>query len=156
MLKHFHQEGQTTCGAAAFRILLSDRVEITEKQAKKECRTGKDRKRGTFGLDVLSALRKRNIEAYYINLDVDFEEYSRWLLLNSIHRKLYLSCHFIDRACGGKGEQKGRGDAHRHHSIIASDGWIYDPSEDKPCPIEAYFDIYSKKLVIKTMILTEA
>jgi hypothetical protein len=66
-------------------------------------------------------------------------------------RKLYLSCHYRDKAYGGKG---GR-DSQRHHAIVAHDGFIYDPSESKPCPIEAYFDVYSKKLTIKEMILID-
>lgn len=148
MIKHFQQEKNTSCGAAAYRMLLSDNVDMTEKEARKECKT---KASGTYTFNVISALKQRGIEFANVNLDVDFEEYSRWLFLNSMGRKLYLSCHYRDKAYGGKGGRDGQ----RHHAIVASEGYIYDPSEAKPCPIEAYFDVYSKKLTIKEMILID-
>ena len=155
MLKHFHQEGLTTCGAVAYRILLFDTVSLTEKEAKVECKTGKGGKPGTYTHDVLYALRNRKIEANCVRLNVDFEEYSRWLKLNSMGRKLYLSCHYVDHACNGLGK-KGRGrPSNRHHAITVSNGMVYDPGENQACPIEAYFDVYSKHLWIKDMILVD-
>lgn len=148
MLKHHRQERHSSCGAAAFKIMLSDTVDITEKVARKECHT---KASGTHNFNVLNALRARNLDANMVQLDVEFAEYSRWLFLNSMGRKLYLCCHFIDKACGGRG---GR-DRNRHHAVVCSDGYIYDPGEDKPCPIEAYFDTFSKKLFIKSMIMVD-
>ena len=150
MLKHSQQIGSTSCGAVAFKIMISDKVDLTEKQAKKECKTGRGRA-GTYCHDVLFALRARGMEANLVTLNVDFEEYSRWLYLNSMGRKLYLACHFICKAYGGKGGRNRQ----RHHAIIAHDGYIYDPGEAKPVPIESYFDIYNKSLMIKNMILVD-
>lgn len=151
MLKHSKQIGHTTCGAVAYKILLSDTVELTEKEAKKECKTGKGGKRGTYSFDVLAALRARGIDAHSVELNVDFIEYSRWLDLNSMGRKLYLACHYVDKACGGKGGRN----SERHHAVTVSNGMVYDPGENQPCPIGAYMDVFSKKLTIKTMILVD-
>lgn len=148
MLKHYQQERYRSCGAACFRILLSDIVDISESEARKECQT---RASGTHTSNVVKALKNRGIPSNFVNLNVDFEEYSRWLFLNSFRRKLYLSCEYINRARGSKG---GR-DQHRHHAVIASNGFIFDPGENKPCPIEAYFDTYNKKLIIENMILID-
>jgi len=148
MLKHSQQVGKTSCGAVAFRIMISDTVDITEKEAKKECHTTAT---GTFCHNVLLALRNRGIEANMVALNVDFVEYSRWLYLNSMGRKLYLGCEYINRACGGKGGRN----SHRHHAIVAYNGYIFDPSQKEPVPIEAYFDTFNKSLKIKNMILVD-
>ena len=152
MLKHFPQEKHYSCGAAAYRILLSDTIEIDEKTARKECYT---RASGTHSHNVTSALRKRGLDANYVYLNVDFIEYSRWLKLNSMGRKLYLSCEYRDHACNGYGKRSGGRDRERNHAVTVCNGYVYDPSEPKPCPVEAYMDVFTKRLTIKSMILVD-
>jgi hypothetical protein len=142
---HYRQKTNVTCGAAAYRSLLSQWKIISEKQAVDEIQTDKT---GTSVWSILSALEKRHIPCDWIPLNIDFEHYSRWLLLNSKNRLLYLACEFIDNS--GRGRNR-----HRHHAIAVSEGFIYDPAQEKPLPIEAYCDTWNRNMIIKSMIMVD-
>lgn len=142
---HYQQKTNVTCGAAAYRSIVSQWEIISEKQAVDEVKTKKD---GTYVVDVFDAFKKRNIPCNMVALDTDYDSYSRWLLLNSKNRLLYLACEFIDNS--GKGRN-----SHRHHAIAVSDGFIYDPAQSKPVPIEGYDDTWNKKMVIKSMVMID-
>jgi hypothetical protein len=142
---HYQQKTNCTCGAAAYRSILSQWELISEKQAVDEVGTNKS---GTSVWDVLTALQKRHIPCKWIFLNTDFEAYSRWLLLNSKRRLLYLACEFIDNS--GRGRNR-----HRHHAIAASEGFIYDPAQSNPVPIEGYCDTWNRDMIIKSMIMVD-
>lgn len=139
---HFQQKTNCTCGAASYRIMVSQWNLISEKQAVDEVGTTK---RGTETHKVLAALKKRGKEANLVHLNVDFGEYSRWLALNSVKRILYMHGEFVDKKVR----------RHRHHAFVVSDGFIYDPGEPSPLPIEAFFDRFTNRLHLHTMILTD-
>ena len=148
MLRHFRQMTNCSCGAAAFRTLISDIELISEKQAVDEVET---KKSGTFTNNIRLALNRRGIENNLVHLDVDWDEYLKWLKLNSVGRKLYLACIYYDKPYGN-----GRGRPRiRHHAIVVSNGEIFDPAENEKLPIEAYNHIFSRKLVIEQMILVD-
>lgn len=141
---HFEQKTSNTCGSACYRMIISQWELISEKQAVDEVLT---KKSGTFTSEVYDALKKRDIECILVHLNTDFDEYSRWLYLNSIKRILYLSCEFIGNS--GKGRNH-----HRQHAILVSDGHVYDPAKNKPCPLESYYDTF-RKLIIDDMIVID-
>jgi len=140
---HFKQKTNSTCGAAAYRSIVSQFDLISEKQAVDEVHTTKS---GTYSYNVLNALRKRGYDANMVHLDISFRSYTRWLELNSKNRLLYLACDFVS------GKTK---NSHRHHAIACSNGYIFDPGEDKPCPIDCFWDCFHKDLIIKSMIMID-
>jgi len=115
---------------------------ISEKQAVDEVKT---KKSGTATSNVLFALRKRGLECALVHLNVDFGEYSRWLALNSNKRILYIHGEFVDKKVR----------RHRHHAFVVSDGFIYDPGEPNPLPIEAFFDRFTNRLHLHSMIVVD-
>ncbi len=143
IIQHKRQEKDTTCGAACFGMI----VDCDESQAVKECKT---KFRGTNIHNVKTALLKRGIETEIVELNVDYSDYFHWLKLNSKNRKLYLNCLFLN-SHGGRGRF-----ARSRHSIVASNGFIYDPAENEPIPIEAYFHKASKGLKLKYMLMIDA
>lgn len=142
---HYRQKTNVTCGAAAYRSLLSQWEIISEKQAVDEVKT---KKRGTDTWSVVEALKKRHIPCEWVTLNTDFDSYSRWLLLNSKRRLLYLACEFIDNSGRGR-------NSHRHHAIAVSEGFVYDPAQNNPIPIEGYYDTWNRSMNIKSMILVD-
>lgn len=142
---HYQQKTNVTCGAAAYRSIVSQWELISEKQAVDEVKT---KKSGTEAWSVVEALRKRHIPCEWIHLNIDFEEYSRWLLLNSKKRLLYLACEFIDNSGRGR-------NSHRHHAIAVSEGFVYDPAKDAPLPIEGYCDTWNRAMIVKNMIMVD-
>ena len=142
---HCQQRTNITCGAAAYRTIISQWQVISEKQAVDEVETDKT---GTATTSVLRALRKRNIPCECVYLDIDYDAYARWLLLTSKKRLLYLACEFIDNS--GKGRNR-----HRHHAITVSDGFVYDPAQSNPVPIESYYDTWNRTMLIKNMIIVD-
>jgi hypothetical protein len=147
MITHFKQKTNVSCGAACYRMMIGN---ITEKQA---CDEVKTTKKGTYTSNVYHALLKRfpKEKVGIATLNADFGEQLHWLDLMSKNRILYFGCDFVNRAYGGKG---GR-DKHRYHAILLSDGMVYDPSEDQPYPIEAYFHTFNKRLIIDGVILLD-
>lgn len=139
---HFRQKTNCTCGAAAYRMVISHWELISEKQAVDEVNTTRS---GTASIDVLFALKKRGIECNLIRLNVDFGEYSRWLALNSNKRILYMHGEFVDKKVR----------KHRHHAFVVSDGFIYDPGEPNPLPIEAFFDRFTNRLQLVSMVIVD-
>ena len=115
---------------------------ISEKQAVDEVKT---KKSGTETYNVLLALKNRGLECTLVHLNVDFGEYSRWLALNSVKRILYMHGEFVNKKVR----------RHRHHAFVVSDGFIYDPSEPNPLPIEAFFDRFTNRLHLHSMIMVE-
>ena len=140
---HFKQKTPVTCGSACYRILISHFELISEKQAVDEVGTTKS---GTYAFDVLNAFKKRKLDASLVHLGISFKEYSHWLDLNSKNRLLYLTCDFIS----GKTKYQ-----HRYHAIACSNGMIYDPGEDRPCPIDCFWDCFHKDLIINSMIMID-
>jgi hypothetical protein len=147
MVRHFQQKTNVTCGAACYRILLSDIDLISEKQAVDEIGT---KKSGTADYQVKNALKNRGIDFGYTYLGTNWQDYSHWLNLTSLKRKLYLSCTFKDKPClGGAGRPR-----LRQHAICAINGLIYDPALKEPVPIEAYNE-WTKDMVINSMIIID-
>ncbi len=145
---HFPQKTNVTCGAAAYRTALSQFELISEKQA---CDEVKNDKWGTNAHNILNAFKKRGLDANLIELDTDWNEYSRWLALNSKNRLLILDCQFNDKA-GGKGQGR---DRIRLHYIVVSNEFVYDPAHQSVCPLECYLDIHNKKVTIRSMIMID-
>ncbi len=142
MLSHFQQKSNVCCGAACYRILLSDKEIISEKQAVDEVLTTNN---GTKTSDVINALNKRGINNFLVQINIPYTEFFPWLNLNSQGRKIYLSGEFHDKT-----RTK---DKIRHHALVASNGFIYDPAEKEIYPIDCYFHTFSKSLIIKEMII---
>lgn len=148
-LVHFRQKTNVTCGATAYRTILSHFNHlISEKQAVDEVKTTKN---GTSSRNVLSAFKNREINASFVFLGIDFEEYSKWLNYNSKGRLLYLSCHFFRKPTGIK-RGRNRVDC---HAIVVSEGLIYDPAKDSPIPIECFMDTEDKRIYIHSMIMID-
>src|SRR3990167_1801520 len=141
-MKHLQQTKRNSCWAACFAMIAG----CSEEQAIKECQT---KATGTNSKNVCAAFIKRNITPIEVDLNVEWNEYSRWLALNSMGRKLYVSGTFRDRYA-----KVGR-DRIRHHAIVVKDGMVFDPSQKEPLPIEAFNHVFNKKLVIKSMIIVD-
>jgi ABC-type bacteriocin/lantibiotic exporter with double-glycine peptidase domain len=139
---HYRQMTNCTCGAAAYRMMVSQWELISEKTAVDEVHTTKS---GTSTLNVVAALKKRGIDCNLFQLNTDFGEYSRWLALNSVKRILYMHGEFVNKKVR----------KHRHHAFVVSDGFIYDPSEPNPLPIEAFFDRFTNRLQLISMIIVD-
>ena len=140
---HFKQKTGVSCGAAAYRSIISQFELISEKQAVDEVGTTK---KGTCTFNVLNAFKKRKLDANIVHLNISFRIYSRWLELNSKNRLLYLDCNFVS------GKTK---NSNRFHALAVSNGFIFDPSEEKPCPVDCFFDCFHKDLIIRSMILID-
>ena len=143
----FKQKTNCTCGAAAYRSILSQFTLISEKQACDEVNTTN---KGTLTSQVLKALIQRGLDANLVILNVDWEEYSKWLKYNSNGRLLYLSCVFYDKNGGKVGRNR-----ERRHAIAVHNGFIYDPGLDSPIPIESFLDSWNKKVYIESMIMVD-
>jgi len=147
MLRLKNQGDRVSCGACSYAILLSGlNIFISEKQACDECKTTIN---GTACLNVLNALKKRKIDCYFVELNISFKEYERWLYLNSINRILYLS--YLGK---NKGKKQGR-PSEDNHAVCCCNGFIYDSNENEPLPIETFTNKYNYKFIIKDMILVE-
>lgn len=136
----FKQRTAVTCGAAAYRIALSDKVCMSEKQAVDEAGTTP---KGTALVGVYLALRERKIESYFIKLHQRYEDYLDWLKLNST--KFKMVCCF-DWMAGRK--------VQACHAAVAYQGYIYDSAEDEPIEIDVYAirKPFKGKLVIREAV----
>ena len=145
---HFKQKTDSTCGAAAFRMIVSKKEVISEKQAVDEVKTNKS---GTDSTDVLNALKNRGFDVHLIKLNVDYLDYARWLYLNSKNRLIYLVCKYNDIA-GGNG---GGRDRIRNHAVAVHNGFIYDSGCDSPIPVDCYITTLNRKIYLDHMILMD-
>ncbi len=110
------QDNRVTCAACAYATILGGfDVTISERQACDELNTDK---KGTFDSDVARALRKRKIDFDFVQLNTSFEEYHRWLHLNSINRFIYLSCHFVSKSKRGR-------PSNSYHAVAVNNGLVY-------------------------------
>ena len=115
MLKKLYQANRVTCAPCSYATILSGfNINITEREACDDCNTTKS---GTSNYSVLAALHKRKIEANLVHINQSFEEYRRWLYLNSINRFLYVSM------TGGNKGKRGRATV-EHHAVCLSNGLI--------------------------------
>ena len=147
--KHFRQEKDKTCGAAVFKQILSILgTEISEKQAVLECKT---KKSGTNTYNVKDALvnRIKDREINLVHLNISFKEYYHYLDLLSQSNIVYLSNRYISHS-GGRGRNQ-----LRRHACCAFKGMIYDPSESYPVPIQSYFHVFNRDLIVKRIILVD-
>ncbi len=142
---HFQQEKRFSCGAASYRKALNSLgINITEEQARKECKT---KSTGTKMDNVYQALLKRNIPAYFININEDWEYYNRWLELNTSNRIIIVGGVYRSRYFN-----KGR-DRIRHHAMCTMDGIIFDPAIDIQLDFPSYRSQFNKNYFIDEIIM---
>jgi hypothetical protein len=148
MLKKFYQNNRVSCGACAYASLVSAfGYSLTEKQACDDVST--TLKSGTDTNCVLRALKKKNIEANQVFLHTNFNEYGRWLYLNSINRLLYVVCRGSNKGKRGRPTQE-------HHAILITNGMVYDSALKHVLPLEAFTIKYNYKFGIEQMIMVES
>lgn len=149
--KHFRQATNYDCGAVAYKQLLSILgTEISDPQARQECKT---KKSGTHEFNVLDALHKRFLdkEINIFSLGVSFKDYYHYLDLLSQSNIVYLIGTYFQNPKGG-----GRGRSRKNtHICCVYKGIIYDPSESYSIPIESYFHVFHKDLIIRRIILVD-
>jgi len=134
------QEKPYSCGAACISMLFN----ISEKEARKLCGTTV---RGTDSLGVNDFLRLSRITHHEIRINQDYRQLS-WLEPLSCHFPLYLSCQFNSTSVKNRPLK-------RHHAVLAANGMLYDPSELRECPIDAFEHTFNKSMVIRSIILIE-
>lgn len=145
--RHFHQETNYSCGAAAARQLLHfvgiNKDEPTIRNLVKTTKSG------TATCAVFDFLRKNLPTKEIAILDVyaDFESQIRWLNNLSKTNIIYCSGDFV---CGHK--RRGR-PSERLHAFCIFQSKIYDPGEQTVFPIDCFGHTYDKKLKINHLIL---
>jgi predicted double-glycine peptidase len=141
---HYPQETEFTCGAASYRKMLSMiGITISEKQARIECKTTS---RGTNTHNVYAAFKNRGLPAYMVNINTEWNEYRRWLELNSLDRIIYVSGLYKNRY-----NTRGR-DRINHHAVCTSYGVMFDPGENKPLDYPSYTATFNKSYMIGEII----
>jgi hypothetical protein len=146
MLKKYYQNDRVTCAACAYGTCLSGMgIYLTEAQCCDEVKTDK---RGTFDSAILAALHKRKIEANLVHINQSFEEYGRWLYLNSINRFIYVSM------AGQNKGKRGRPTMERH-AVCVSNGMVYDSAMKEILPLDAYGIKYNHRFLIELIILID-
>ncbi len=135
------QEKSYSCGAASFATIFN----VDEVTARKLCCTDKD---GTHDYRVLNAIKNNtNLNAHLVSIEKDYKE-CFWLEMLSQRYPLYLGCEFISQGKRGRPST-------RHHAIVAAKAAFYDPSESKTCPMDCFEHTFSKKLIIRSMIVID-
>ncbi len=146
-MQHVKQISDCDCGAISYLMIVNHFfAPIKPIEACMEVKTSSS---GTYIFNVLKSLEKRGLKCNLIELNVDYSEYFLTLELSSKYSLIYVAGEFRDRYF-----DKGR-DRLRHHAFCVSDSYIFDPSQDSPIPTDAYFHIFTKKLIIKSLILIE-
>ena len=141
-IRHFYQEKSHSCAAAAFAMLFN----LDEKVARKMVKTDSN---GTCMYDVLDALLNHDVGAYLVgNLGEANHKTLFWLGPLSCHFPLLLSCKFLNTSIHKRTIK-------RQHAVLAANGFIYDPSEDREVPIEAFEGTFNKDLIISQMIVVD-
>lgn len=137
---HFHQEKRWSCGAAALRCFL----DASEEQVRKLVGTNS---KGTHSYNVIEGLRKIGLGCSSVLVGQDYRKLF-WLAPLSCKHPLYLSCDFVDQGKRGR-------PSHRHHAILIAGGYVFDPSEDRATPIDAFESVFNKACVVGSMILID-
>lgn len=135
---HKRQMTNYSCGAAAFSIVTG----IPERESIELCKTNID---GTSMACIYGALKRLNKLPHLVHINQPIEEC--WWLENQKF-PLIVSGFFKTRY-----HKRGRA-RERHHAFAIKNGTVYDPSENRTFPIEAYYHVFDK-LHIKSMIIVE-
>lgn len=144
--QHIEQKLSYDCGASAYRKILDlFGISISHLEA---CQDAKLKKSGTATENVVVSLKRKigNREINRVSLLTDFEQYKHWLDLNSKHNVIYLSSTYISNSGRGRNSK-------REHAVCVFNGFIFDPSEKRPVPIESYSYVFNKKLFLKEMVM---
>jgi hypothetical protein len=119
---------------------------LSEDECRKLCKT---RASGTHLYNVREAFATKGIHCYIASINQDYADSLEHLVGLSHHFPLVLSCEFRDRF-----HAKGR-DAVRHHAIVMQNGYVFDPAERAPMPLEAFECVFNKKLTVKQMLIVD-
>jgi hypothetical protein len=117
---------------------------ISEECAIKLCQT---KKSGTSLLTTRKALYTLNKTPHIVYLDLSIEEC--WFFHNWKHPTIIVGEYET------RYYQRGR-PKKRCHSFLLDSGMIYDPSEKREFPLEAYFHIFDKLFIYYAIIVENA
>lgn len=136
-MKHIKQTTNYSCAAVCFSMITG----INEQEAIKLCKT---KKNGTPMEDVANALDKLGKLPHHVFINLPIEEC--WFLQN-IRYPMIINGTYEIRLC-----QRGR-PRKPQHAIVIKDGIVFDPSERRKYPLDAYFSLFDKLQIIDIIIV---
>jgi hypothetical protein len=139
-MNHIRQTTSYSCGACSYAMIVG----ITEKEAIKEVKTKSSDGTSTYNVELALACRKINFKTIEVNQN--FESVFTHLKLLSRDYSLYVCGHYESNSGRGRNRR-------REHAIVIKNGFIYDPGEMIPVPINAYGHTYNRLYLIKKIIL---
>lgn len=119
--------------------------ELSETECRKLCGT---KVSGTYLHDIREAFAAKGVNCYIAEINQSYSGLES-LVEFSRHFPLILSCEFRDRF-----HAKGR-DSVRHHAVVLQDGYVFDPAERGPMPLEAFECVFNKRLTVKQALIVD-
>jgi hypothetical protein len=138
---HFIQEKKYSCGAAVVAMLF----DLDEKTARKIVGTTSN---GTNQYGALAGLTRHGVKATIVDLSDAHYKTLFWLGPLCCRFPLLLNCTFINKSIHNRTVK-------RHHAVLAANGFLYDPSEDRATPVDTFESTFNKDLVIEQMIVVD-
>lgn len=139
-ITHKKQQYRKSCGACCVSMIGN----IPENVAIKLCKT--DKNDGTYNYDVVNALKELGFKSHQCYISKEWNEH--YWTFEKFKYPIYVSGFFKTRY-----NKRGR-PRERNHAFVISEGYVYDPSEDRKYPIEAFNHVFDS-LMIESIIIVE-
>lgn len=147
-MRFYKQETDYSCSAASVRMVLEH---FGEKLKESEIRKGiKTSKKGTYNDETYEYLKNRfngKREVSIVDINVNFEDYRKWLQCISDNNIVLLSIHYKYKVF-----KKGR-KRKCDHMMVVYKGMVYDSAKAMSVPLEAYSINGVDEIEVKEMIL---